>query len=794
MVIISPFSLDLFSFLSSIYIAFQAFLFIFLLSFSGFAFLPHPKKLSYPLTFERAVEGMFIFATFSWFSWKNGFNLFISGWIFWFLVIILLLIRFSSNFKSVESFKRSVVSFFIFFKKPFLIYFLMAFFASLLWTPFKTPLSTDIMTLGNNDIFSWALLANHLFNNSNLSLITGGDALIRMINDCFGIYTIVGLPSLIGSLPLENIVMIVIAQCALLGCLMYALLESFFETKITTSFCIIFLFLSNPLWVYINHSVFVSHIISTVGLFYTLLVISQNINIDEESKIRFFTTLSSVFFMSISFFLLMYPALAVMHSLVILFFLVVSFLIKGSLKSDKLTSVFKIQLLATISYAIGLICATLVFYDLAIYTFNRSFEVIKLKAGWPLPLLDALTLLGFSNPYQGFYDTFFSSPFGYVLVILIVLTLGWLNKEENKDFVSYEWHFKRITQWAGYISYILVLVSYLLVYQILGKSYQQWKFASYYPLTFSIFILGILSKVLISKLTYLKVKFHKNKKIKFTPNFALVGIFACLIFANFYNAAKGSMQVLSQDIKQLTNINKISSIDMVYIDLTPYTETMAALNYINQKKIVPISRSYIPGNQIKFDQVTQKSPLITNKLGCTNISGVEWNELIDNKVILINKLPDPNLHLENKVSFSNYNKCIYSSRDLIELVEGFSPSEKWGTWSAAISAVVRIYYKRVDLDNKKDITIKFKLSAFIAPPKINSQSITAKFNNFNKTWNFNSVGPHMIEIVIPKEFLNEGEFFDISFFFQNATRPKDIDDKTMDSRQLAIGFLDAEIF
>ena len=121
------------------------------------------------------------------------------------------------------------------------------------------------------------------------------------------------------------------------------------------------------------------------------------------------------------------------------------------------------------------------------------------------------------------------------------------------------------------------------------------------------------------------------------------------------------------------------------------------------------------------------------------------------------------------------------------IVDGFSVTEEWGTWTSGNEAKLRFKIK----DNSKDLKLRLDYWIFN-----DAQRVKVYVNN-NLLEEYTAIGTPMWdfvsmetkEITIPKALLGyEGEYLDIKFELPDAIAPDSVDSNSDDLRLLALGF------
>ena len=127
-------------------------------------------------------------------------------------------------------------------------------------------------------------------------------------------------------------------------------------------------------------------------------------------------------------------------------------------------------------FFIGIWMGSVLFFDITSNALNRFIVYSKsANNGWPLSMLDPFNLIGLIS--YSLHKTFFSNWITYFLLLLLMSSVFLARYITNKT---------RSIRQARYDSLlflsIMSLMGYMGVYFFKGTSYQQWKFATYFPL------------------------------------------------------------------------------------------------------------------------------------------------------------------------------------------------------------------------------------------------------------------------------------------------------------------------
>lgn len=338
------------------------------------------------------------------------------------------------------------------------------------WVGFLNDKPYHILVAGNNDVYFWGFMADHLMGVSDLGRINGGSGnLTGQVIDCFGVYSWLGLIGKISmkSHSIEAVMLFQLSLSIISAWLIYDISASVIGVTRLAAFVPAFVFSFNPLWVYIFSNNFLSQITATSCFLGSIYIIG--LSDGSASKIKNNTLAGLMLFVS---FLFSYPGLLVPY---IAFLLCAIVVFNYFLSRARGRGLWKGMGATTLGVGAGMLLGALLFFDVTSHAITRFTVLSGAPAGWPLSMLDARNLIGLVG--SSLDQTAFSNWITYLLLVaLIAATLIFRNL----------WVKKRSLNDAKYDSLltlaIIAIVGYLGVYYIKGDGYQHWKFATYFPL------------------------------------------------------------------------------------------------------------------------------------------------------------------------------------------------------------------------------------------------------------------------------------------------------------------------
>jgi hypothetical protein len=249
---------------------------------------------------------------------------------------------------------------------------------------------------------------------------------------------------------------------------------------------------------------------------------------------------------------------------------------------------------AAISVATVLLAAFLI-YGMApgqFPSFRQLAYYASAPVGYSLGLVSALSLAGI--PVKLGEGLTSSDQAAQILVLVLALALS----------ATILWRRQRaFAQLMPAVLFLLLTAAYLAVWIKIGRTYQQWKFASIFPLLFSFGFLAACYSALRS-----------SRVAAGALNVALLGMLGLNIAAGTL-VWHGKILRFPADYRALTTIDGDPAVEHVVIDMGDLYAAMIGVMFINQKPLVVVDpTSFGPG---KRDGATPTSWFVYRLLPAT---------------------------------------------------------------------------------------------------------------------------------------------------------------------------------
>jgi hypothetical protein len=319
-------------------------------------------------------------------------------------------------------------------------------------------------------------------------------------------------------------------------------------------------------------------------------------------------------------------------------------------------------------------------------------------AGWPLGFISPLAIVGLPGGVHTIEVDVSSHP-TYVLgaVILSVSLLA-----------GYFWVFRSKTttierMWLsiGVGSFVVYWIFYLVV----GRSYQQWKLASYLPLPFSFVYLAAIVRLV--GLVCRPVA-SRSRVVRSTLHVALPATLAILaVGANvrIHAFSEPPLRRFPASYANLARIDELKNFRDMYVEMGGFSATFMPVYFIRQKHLHLVDESYYPSEKLSLDRVSRSWPYFTQKFPCDAAGHSDSMPIAGVGCLLFNP-PSPQLD----VSYSFNRPQMFFTP-----VSGFGPPEPWGRWLVGHAAHFELEAdtQRVPLDRM--LYLNLSIDPYIPP-------------------------------------------------------------------------------
>jgi len=704
--------------------------------------------------------GMAITTFLAWYSYKLGAPAGIFIVIIFFTALVILILKLMWQLKYFKKNKKIQINI-----SPSSYYLpILALFFTIQAIIALGSANNLIGRIGNNDIFSWTLIADQLLGATNIdNILPGGSSFAQsMQTDAWGTYFILAMTAkFIGLSALESTPHFTIFCLTIITFCAYEIIKKSFNFNDFTSLFIAMLTGAGSFLFYIAYNGFYAQLLATFLYLSVILII-----LELENSFN-----NSAFIQSIVIYSFLFAGLLLVYQSGFFIFTLFSFalstvyaVLKIYFKPRLSPIEIRTDLFSWLSLPFGALLAMVILPELTLHTIKRIMVVAEAAAGWPLELISPIYLL--SIPVLPPFPELTGRPWHYIVATVTLITiftftlLGYKKKAEKLP----------IKLLSLFIFYCLTLLIYVIFYFQKGGIYQAWKLAAFVVLPTSFIMVAILAK----NFSYF---FGDYLKLKI----CLVTIFSLVSLSLLVAMPKQSnLESFSNRIDHLHSISKIlytDNIKNVILATPPYGETMAVFNILSKDFILyPLSNSYLPPvNPEMINQLDPKKTRVVIPAKC------------------VSTLPDGIVNEGYKViNFSEmqFSKVFFNLKGAdcalnfgVKLLEGFSGAEPWGTWTVGNKAKLTVIVPQNLIG--KDNIFSFEVNPF------GNQNISI-FINERKFSSILLTKPTVLNIDIPSDIKNSGTI-NFEFLIQSPRLAKEFNADNNDPRLLGLGFISLSI-
>jgi hypothetical protein len=617
-----------------------------------------------------------------------------------------------------------------------------------------------VVTIGNNDIFAYAVLSDHLLRHpAAIERVQNFSFHGFLHRDVFGTFAFVAFSAFVMSAdPIDIIQTPMVVCCAMVAGSVFWICRDHLKLQTSVSVILALALLSNSLFQYSVLQYFLAQIFSSALL---LILIGTAINGFNTSNLKPKWTNFFIAGCLIGGIRYIYPVAVVLHLFTVactaFLMLVFTTWQRSSASAQRLGPTWRSLpsklTIVVFACAIGII---IVAPDSFLSIYNKIVFYSKENiVGWPLPFIGALTLLSLPS-------TFIKPGFATLKTVEVaaLLCLGGL------ALLSIRRIDKRVS--PIYSSVFGLLIIYILIYTYIytkyGPSYQQWKFLASYPTLLGFIVFACLAKAALAQ---------KSRTIAVCLAVGLVFVSA----NNLSALLKWRERVMrfSSEFPILRGIDTAPGVDTVYVGLPRTAEQMLALNYILQKRVMFSGTTYWgPGGSLATAGDAELAVLRRGPPDC--------NETVAGQFGTFHLVrADGGLRTGAKVLFAgSLPSCV--------LATGLGDPEPWGVWSTAHSVSLAFDCDCGASAGPQEVLLTVR--PFLAPPALTRQRVLISVDGGPPVRHELST-PNDVTLTVP---IPPGDSRHVRIVIQlpDAVAPSKLG-VSGDPRQLAIGLISLEL-
>jgi hypothetical protein len=326
------------------------------------------------------------------------------------------------------------------------------------------------------------------------------------------------------------------------------------------------------------------------------------------------------------------------------------------------------RIVAGMAVSFGLLAGAM--RDYLLWTWRMARELsVKNAAGWPVNVISPFALFGVPGPVD---QNLLKTPVeegvslaGFVVIAAVLLAVYfWRDRATTTRFER-----TLVGVAAG------TLVAYVLYYQRTGYSYQQWKFASYFPWPWTFVTLAATARLMRPWAGLTRLVPMRARRLA-APVAAILFVGGNLVTHELTDP--GTVQ-LNGAIRNLAAIDRLSGFRDVSVDMDQLGPTMMAPYFIRTKTLHMVNPSYYQHTPVALDQISPQRPYFAQDVDCDGV-GHDQVMTIEGLGCLI--FAPPAVRFDTDYPFSRTYLPI--------TLDGFHPRETGGRWNHAAHVQIEI--------------------------------------------------------------------------------------------------------
>jgi hypothetical protein len=290
-------------------------------------------------------------------------------------------------------------------------------------------------------------------------------------------------------------------------------------------------------------------------------------------------------------------------------------------------------------------------------------------AGWPRDLISPLALFG----VPGHFDLISVGdparrPWAIGALSLIAVGLAGLYfRRHRRNTTVAERTF------AGFAAG--TLLAYCAYFLLVGPTYQQWKFASYFPLPMTAVVLaGGLRLLASSRAGDRVMATARGRRLATWLVAAVAGAFVggnVLVHAFI----EPPLQRWEAGLRNLAHIDEMRAFQELDVSLDEGGTTMLAAYFIRTKTLHMVNLSYFPSAPVELERVSRWRPYLVQHFGC---EGAGHSDTVSVAGVGCLLLAPPSVAFDTSYPFN---------RTFLPIaLQGLSRREPWGRWNQSTTA------------------------------------------------------------------------------------------------------------
>jgi hypothetical protein len=263
--------------------------------------------------------------------------------------------------------------------------------------------------------------------------------------------------------------------------------------------------------------------------------------------------------------------------------------------------------------------------------------------------------------------------------------------------------------------------------------------------------------------------------------FFFYAFFSLIVFTGFKKIIQNTNLYTPADDAMALRLLNERDFQSITLGLEAYRGVMLATNFLTRPNLYSIEDSYFKTTEFKAQQISERNPLLTSTDSCL-LSNATKTTRISPNLVLVTKITPPEKYV---YSFSKKSYC--SGLTLVN-IQGFSGTEKWGTWSDGDKTQFSIKLDQPFLEGGK---VLINVKSIINPKIANDERLVriSAGGADAKTFYFTSPKETTIELSFGKRQANS----ELAIVMEHLNPIRFSDISGEDPRRVSLGFLKVEI-
>lgn len=433
--------------------------------------------------------------------------------------------------------------------------------------------SLPVPSRGNLDVFNYLNLSGQLLNPSQVSYLKLFEREGMAVQvDSFGSVALLAFVGALTTAPLYTVVAPTLLLLAFLfGLTIFQFAKKVIGGSTSLSWLVALQFLMMPLFQYILLNIFFSQMLSSLALLLAIQIVLAGSRGQTVGQLAF--RLGPLFgIMLLTYWATFFVNIVLTFSLMILIF----FIQKSRPFSEYL---YKILIPLGLLLTAGLgVC----FPERTFSLFRMLLFISNVKAGWSLQYISPLSLIGLNTGKNVSFAANLFEIFGSIVIFAGVLL--WLLR---RLVHRYSWSHPKTSLLVTFSGSWLV---YNIAYWHFGAaSYNQWKFATFYPMLFSFIIAFLFLEWLL---------FAMKGRVAQSCFFIALGLMAIVTIQYQADSMTFKIDPIIQDISVIDDFLEVQTI---IVGSLPTSESMLVPQFIRTKRIRFANYTFYPQLKSRAD-------------------------------------------------------------------------------------------------------------------------------------------------------------------------------------------------